>query len=137
VFKYNSSSFLKSTAVFSQNILSAIYHVFQSSNIFDSTEGILILSLITSIFNTSVSHCLRISSITFVQAFHFILSTASYKSIHSSLVSLALIIISHDCNQKFLAGDHFIILSIITHNSFFSTTAHIHSKSHDKTSLNF
>jgi len=43
---------------------------------------------------------------------------------------------SPDFSQYFFAGDHLIILSILTHSSFFSTTAHIHSKSHDKTLLN-
>ncbi|MDP2396034.1 MAG: hypothetical protein Q8S84_08050 [bacterium] len=65
------------------------------------------------------------------------MSTASYKGNHSSFTSLALIIISQFSNQYFLAGDHLINLSIITHNSLTSTTAHIHSKSHDNTSLNF
>jgi len=83
------------------------------------------------------SHDLIISKTTFVSAGHFILSTASYKSNHSNFSQLALIIISQDFNQYFLAGDHLIILSIITQSSFLSTTAHIHSKSHDKTSLNF
>jgi len=123
--------------VSSQNILIEIYPIFQLSKDLESTEGILILSLITSFSNTSFSQDLIISNKTFVQAGHFILSTASYNHNHSNDSQLALIIISLAFNQYFFAGDHLIILSIDTHNSFLSTTAHIHSKSQDNISLNF
>jgi hypothetical protein len=137
VFIYCFKALSKSHDVSSQKILIAIYAVFQSSNILESTDGIFIFSLITSKFNILFSHFLITSNFTFVQAGHLILSTASYNSSHSSFTSLALVMISHVTNQYFFAGDHFINLSIITHISLVSTTAQIHSKSHDNTSLNF
>jgi hypothetical protein len=134
---YCSKAFENSLEVSSQNIFIAIYAISVLSKILESTDGILILSLVTSIVNILVSHCLKISNATFVQAGHLILSTASNRSNHSNLSSFAFIIISPDKTPNFLAGDHFIILSTNTQSSFFSTTAHIHSKSQDSTLLNF
>jgi hypothetical protein len=57
-----SKVFLNSSAVSSQNILIEIYAIFQSSNNSTSTEGILILSLITSFSNIFFSHFLSISN---------------------------------------------------------------------------
>jgi hypothetical protein len=47
------------------------------SNILESTEGIVIFSLVTSFFINSFSQALNITSDTFVQARHFIFATAS------------------------------------------------------------
>jgi len=81
---YFSNSFLNSLDVSSQNIFIAIYHIFPSFNSLESTDGIFIFCLITSIFNILFSHGLIISNITFVRAFPLIKSTASYKSNHSN-----------------------------------------------------
>jgi hypothetical protein len=48
----------------------------------------------------------------------------------------AFITISPFFTQAFIAGDHFSTFQIITHQSTFSTTAQIHSKSQDSVSLN-
>jgi len=42
---------------------------------------------------------------------------------------------SHVLKSEVFAGDHLIILSIFTPKGWTSTTAQIHSKSHDKDSL--
>jgi hypothetical protein len=110
--EYNSSSdLLNSSFVFSQNIESIIYQVLLS-NIFESTEGMVIFFLITSILIISFSHGLIISKLTFVHAFHFILFTASVRLIFFRSMPFAFIIISQDNNQASFAGDHAISLSI-------------------------
>jgi hypothetical protein len=105
-----------------------------SSSLFESTEGIFIFPLTTSVSRGSISQALKNLKTTFVPAGHFILSTASYKFKSSSSIPFASIKISHFNNQNSFAGEPFNILSISTQSSTFSTTAHIHSKSQDKAS---
>jgi hypothetical protein len=130
-------AFSNSLSVSSQNILIAIYHKFVSSINLKSIEGIFILHLIISFSKTSFSHSLNIFNLTNVQLFHFILSTLSYKSKSFKIIQFASNIISSFKRPYSLAGEPFNILSIVTHNNDFSTTAHIHSKSQDNVSLNF
>jgi hypothetical protein len=111
-----------------------MYPILESGIFSKSTEGILIFHLITSFSSTSTSQGLKNFKVTFVPAGPFILSTASYKFRSSNSIPFASISTSPFNNQNSFAGDPFIILSIFTHNSTFSTTAPIHSKSHDKAS---
>jgi len=85
----------------------------------------------------SFSQTLTISNFTLVQAGHLILFTASFTDKFFNSILLAFIIISPFINHASFAGDQAINLSILTQKSFFSITAHIHSKSQLRTSLNF
>jgi hypothetical protein len=127
---------LNSSHDFSPNIDNIIYPKPLSKTL-ESTEGIFIFLLTTSFTIISFSQALNISNFTFVHAGHLILVTASFTVIFLRSIQLDLIIISQDNNHASLAGEPAIILSIETQKSFFSITAHIHSKSQLRVSLNF
>jgi hypothetical protein len=125
---------LKSSAVLSQNKFNAIYHIFSFSKIFVCTEGIIIFCLVTSFSKGSNSHDLNIVNLTFVQAVHFISLTASYRFFSFKSSPFALVIKSQAIIQEFFAGESLITILTTTQKSVFSTTAPIHSKSHDRVS---
>jgi hypothetical protein len=127
---------LNSSELFSQKIERIIYQTL-FSKIFESIDGIFIFLRIIFLIIISFSHTLIISNFTVVQDFHLILETLSVKLKSCNSILFALIIISQTKIQDSLAGDPAIKESITTQKSCFLITAHIHSKSHSKISLNF
>jgi hypothetical protein len=110
---------LNSSELFSQKIERIIYQTL-FSKIFESIDGIFIFLRIIFLIIISFSHTLIISNFTVVQDFHLILETLSVKLKSCNSILFALIIISQTKIQY-----------------CFLITAHIHSKSHSKISLNF